>query len=30
MFKKGDTVMVEYANLTFNRLRFIYAEGEKQ
>ena len=26
--KKGDTVMVEYANLTFNRLRFIYAEGE--
>ena len=26
--KKGDIVMVEYANLTFNRLRFIYAEGE--
>lgn len=26
--KKGDIVMVKYANLTFNRLRFIYAEGE--
>ena len=26
--RKGDVVMVEYANLTFNRLRFIYAEGE--
>lgn len=26
--KKGDIVRVEYANLTFNRLRFIYAEGE--
>nr|DAJ14491.1 MAG TPA: hypothetical protein [Siphoviridae sp. ctD5s5] len=25
--KKGDIVMVEYANLKFNRLRFIYAEG---
>lgn len=26
--KKGDVVMVEYSNLTFNRLRFIYAEGK--
>lgn len=26
--KKGDIVFVEYVNLTFNRLRFIYAEGE--
>ena len=26
--KKGDTVWVEYANLKFNRLRFIYAEDQ--
>jgi hypothetical protein len=26
--KQGDIVYVEYNNLAFNRLRFIYAEGE--